>query len=413
MTAQLLAAIRRSVRLNHLYNDTELLERWVERRDEAGFAELVQRHGPMVLAVCRRMLGPTADADDAFQATILILVRKARSLRRGELLANWLCAVAYRASHTLRRSRARRQQYEHDVATMRDSADSASDPRDWLPLFDAALQRLPERFRSAVVLCELQGVSRSEAAKALGLNEGTLSSRLARARRLLRSELGRHGFPLAIGTLLAPAFVPDALASATLRQAAVAPGVLQLMEGVIREMAQSKIRIGATLVAAVLATAGLSISVGGRQPEPPPLAAKEPMKPQEKPAPPPVADPKQPVATINGEPITREEYGEYLIRLHGADKLEAFVNRRIIERACEQKKITVTDAEIEEELDRDLKQLNVDRDQFVKNALKQFGKSMTEWKEDVLRPRLMMNKLIGATLKVTDDDLRKVYENHK
>src|SRR5262245_10674059 len=388
MTAQLLASIRRSVRPHQLCNDTELLEQWVERRDEAGFAELVQRHGPMVLAVCRRMLGRTTDADDAFQATFLIFVRKAGSLRRGELLANWLCAVAYRASHTLRRSRVRRQQYEHDVAIMRETVDSASDPRDWLPLFDAALQRLPERFRSAVVLCELQGVSRSEAAKALGLNEGTLSSRLARARRLLRSELGRHGFPLAIGTLLAPAFVPDALASATLRQAAVAPGVLQLMEGVIREMAQSKLRIGATLVAAVLATAGLSMSVGGRQPEPQPVAGKESTKPPEKPAPP-VADPKQPVATINGEPITREEYGEYLIRLHGAAKLEAFVNRRIIERACNQKKIAVTEAEIEEELDRDLKQLNVDRDQFVKDVLKQDGRSMAEWKEVVLRPRLM------------------------
>src|SRR5262249_19199307 len=157
----------------------------------------------------------------------------------------------------------------------------------------------------------------------------------------------------------------------------------------------------------------LSMSVGGRQPEPPPVAGTESPKQPEIPAPPQVAAPKEPVATINGEPISREEFGEYLIRLHGAAKLEAFVNRRIIERACESKKITVTEAEIDEELERDLKQLHVDRDEFVKNVLKQNGKSMAEWKEEVLRPRLMLSKLVRATLTVTTDDLRKEYENRK
>jgi RNA polymerase sigma factor (sigma-70 family) len=415
MTAQLLATIRHSIRPYRLCNDRELLDRFVQQRDEAGFSELLQRHGPMVLAVCRRMLGSSDDADDAFQATFLILVRKARSLRRDEPLANWLCAVAYRASHTLRRSRARRQQYEHAVAAIGESGDSASEARDWLPLFDAALQRLPERFRSAVVLCELQGRSRSEAARILGVNEGTLSSRLARARRLLRRDLGRHGFPLAVGALLAPAFVAEALASTTVRHAAalaaVPSGVLQLMEGVIRDMAQSKIRIGTFLVAAMLATAGLTMAGGGQPGKPPALSETDAPKQPPKPTPPPVTAPKQPVATINGEPITREEYGEYLIRLHGAEKLEAFVNRRIIERACEQKKIKVTEAEVSEEFERELKKLQIDKDRFVKHFLGQHGKTLTEWMEETIRPRLMITKLIGASIKVTDDELRGEFES--
>ncbi len=171
MTARLIKEISRQLRPFRQSADGELLERFVRRRDEAAFEELLLRHGPMVRAVCRRMLGPTADADDAFQTVFLILVRKARSIRRRELLANWLCAVAYRAAHTLRRSRARISQREFSLESVPDKPAPIREPCDWLPQFDSALQRLPAQFRSAVVLCELQGRSRSEAAALLAFKE--------------------------------------------------------------------------------------------------------------------------------------------------------------------------------------------------------------------------------------------------
>ena len=415
MTAQLISAIRLQLRPLRQSGDSELLDRFVRQRDERAFEEILHRHGPMVRAVCRRMLGPTPDADDAFQATFLVLVRKARLIRRRELLANWLCAVAYRAAHTLRRSRSRQRQHECTAGSIPERAIPAGEPRDWLPLFDAALQRLPERYRSAVVLCELQGKSRLEAAELLGLNEGTLSSRLARARLMMRRELGRHGFPLAVGAALCPAAVPEALAAATCRHAsalaAMPAGVIQIMEGVLSEMAQNKLRLGTILIATVLASAGLTLAGGKKQTPIPPASGKTAGLQERERVPPPVQL-KQPVAIINGNvPISREEYGEYLIRQFGAEKLEAFVNRRIIERACESRNITVTDLEIEEVLQQDLKQLNIDQDRFANTFLKQYGKTLASWKDDTIRCKLLLKKLVGATIRVSESELRQEFEN--
>ena len=260
----------------------------------AHFEELIHRHGPMVRAVCRRVLGPTADADDAFQATFLILIRKARAIRRTDLLANWLCAVAYRASRQALRRRYRLGIREQAFAVLPEPARHDDPPRDWLPLFDAVLQRLPAKYREPVVLCELQGLARPEAARRLGLNEGTLSSRLGRARDLLRKRLAPHGFPLAIGSGLAPVVVPEALtastAAASLTISSASVTAIVLSEGVLTAMFASKLKAGAACAAVLVAGVVASLhftgpaTVAGGEPtkDGPPL--KETPKPEPAPA---------------------------------------------------------------------------------------------------------------------------------
>jgi RNA polymerase sigma factor (sigma-70 family) len=243
-------------RLYHLLGDHELLGRFLADRDEAAFEEVVSRHGPMVRAVCRRVLGPSADADDAFQAAFLVLLRKARSIRRADLLAGWLCAVAYRTARQALRRRSRLGTRERAFDELPEPARPDDPPRDWLPLFDAALQRLPAKYRDPVVLCELQGVSRRDASVRLGLTEGTLSSRLGRARDLLRRKLGRHGFALAAGSALAPSVVPEALTASTVAASvhvsAASVSAVVLTEGVLAAMFASKLKAGALAGSATL-----------------------------------------------------------------------------------------------------------------------------------------------------------------
>ena len=277
-------------RLYHLLGDRELLARFLTDRDEAAFEEVVTRHGPMVRAVCRRVLGPSADADDAFQAAFLVLLRRARSIRRTDLLAGWLCAVAYRTARQALRRRSRLGARERLMDELPEPARPDDPPKDWLPLFDAALQRLPARYRDPVVLCELQGLSRRDASVRLGLTEGTLSSRLGRARDLLRRKLAPHGFPLAVGSALAPSVVPEALtastAAAAVHVSAESVTAVVLTEGVLTAMLASKLKAGALAGTAMLAVglvAGLQFTgpasgaggPPGKDPSPSKEAAKE------------------------------------------------------------------------------------------------------------------------------------------
>lgn len=253
-------------RLYGLLDDSELLARFLADRDEAAFEEIVLRHGPMVRAVCRRMLGANADCDDAFQATFLVMIRRARSIRRRSLLANWLCAVAYRTSRQALRRRWRIGTREQNVEQLPEPPHLDEAPRDWLPLFDNALQKLPGRYRDAIVLCDLEGLSRPDAARKLGLNEGTLSSRLGRGRDLLRKKLVRHGFPLVIGSALAPAVVPEALTASTVAAAmnfgSASVSAIILTEGVLTAMFVTKLKTGAACAAALLVSvlAGLQLT---------------------------------------------------------------------------------------------------------------------------------------------------------
>lgn len=248
-------------------SDAQLLERFLVRRDEAAFA--VCRHAPMVLGVCRRLLRHTQDAEDAFQATFLVFVRKAASIARRELLGNWLYGVAYRTASKARGAAARRRRREHQVDDMA-SAQSTPRESDVLAVLDEELNRLPEKYRTPLVLCELEGRPRGEAAQRLGCPLGTLSSRLARGRQMLRRRLIRRGvLPAAALAAIwaenASAAVPASLLIRTIRAgllgttglSAVSVPVATLTEGVLKTMMLTKLKIAtAGLLLAALAGVG-------------------------------------------------------------------------------------------------------------------------------------------------------------
>jgi RNA polymerase sigma factor (sigma-70 family) len=168
--------------------DGQLVQRYLDDGDGAAFAALVRRHGPMVLGVCRRVLRHEQDAEDAFQATFLVLARKAASVVPAEAVGHWLYGVAYRAAQKAREAAARRRARERLARPRQPEECPVPDER--REDLDREIARLPDVYRAAVVLCHLQGLSRKEAARRLGCPEGTLSSRLAKARRLLAGRLG-------------------------------------------------------------------------------------------------------------------------------------------------------------------------------------------------------------------------------
>jgi RNA polymerase sigma factor (sigma-70 family) len=181
--------------------DGELLARFAGGGDRAAFAEIVRRHGPLVLGVCRRVLGHRPDADDAFQATFLILARKAERIDRPERLGNWLYGVATRVAFKARSTAARWRARESRVEPMA----PAPDPllglamRELQLALDEELNRLPERHRVPLVLCYLEGKTHEEAADELGCPTGSMSWRLGRAREALRRRLVRRGLTLSVG----------------------------------------------------------------------------------------------------------------------------------------------------------------------------------------------------------------------
>jgi RNA polymerase sigma factor (sigma-70 family) len=246
--------------------DRQLLDDFASRGDEHAFAGLVERHGPLVLRVCRRVLRHEQDAEDAFQATFLVLARHSGSIRRREALASWLYGVAYRTALRARRSAARRRNHETRLRerTPRPSLSPTWD--DVQAVLDEEIGSLPESFRSAFVCCVLDGKTVPAAAAELGVNPGTLSWRLARARRQLRQRLTRRGIDLtallaalAIADAAGRAAVPAALAQRTIRfglwiaagrpAAATIPiPVAALAAGVTRTMFLTKAKIVTVLV---------------------------------------------------------------------------------------------------------------------------------------------------------------------
>jgi RNA polymerase sigma factor (sigma-70 family) len=246
--------------------DTVLLEHFISRRDEEAFAGLVRRHGPMVLGVCRRMLRNPDDAEDAFQATFLVLVRKAGSIRRRHLLGNWLYGTAYRAALEARAARRRLREWQVDNMPEREVFDEAEVWRELRPVLDDELNRLPDKYRLAVVLCDLEGGSRTEVATRLAIPEGTLSSRLNTARRRLARRLTLRGVSLGGGvfatTLSAGvglAAVPAPLVAATVKTVslwaagepaagAISAKIGAITLGVLKTMFMKKLKIAAVLV---------------------------------------------------------------------------------------------------------------------------------------------------------------------
>jgi RNA polymerase sigma factor (sigma-70 family) len=183
--------------------DRQLLERFTTRQDETAFQMLVERYGPLVLGVCERVLNHAQDAEDAFQATFLVLVRKAGSIGKPELLGNWLYGVAYRTAMKAKASAARRSQLERQATPM-----SSSDPlldvtwRELRTVLDQELHALPEKYRAPLVLCYFQGKTNEEAARQLGWPPGSMSSRLARGREMLRDRLQSRNRALPAGLLM-------------------------------------------------------------------------------------------------------------------------------------------------------------------------------------------------------------------
>jgi RNA polymerase sigma factor (sigma-70 family) len=272
-------------------DDRQLLEQFVKAHDGAAFEVLVRRHGPMVLGVCRRILGNAADAEDAFQATFLVLVRKASSLSKPELLANWLYGVAFRTAQKAKAQICRRTLQERQAMTrtqVEPEADEGLGPE--LKMLDEELQQLPAKYRIPLVLCYLEGLTNEEAARRLGWPPGSMSYRLARGRELLRERLSQRQravlpaplFGLMLVRATAPEKVPSSLVQATVKAAlggtegagAISTKVAALVEAGLLGMAGRKIGSFiivivalAALTAAVVASAATLSS--GRRSDPP------------------------------------------------------------------------------------------------------------------------------------------------
>jgi RNA polymerase sigma factor (sigma-70 family) len=491
------------------FSDAHLLERFVHHGDEAAFELLLWRHGPMVWGLCRRILHDHHEAEDAFQATMLVLARKAGSIGHYHSVASWLYKVAYRIALRARAGSGRRARLEKQLRLLPRSEGfrDPEHPADLRQVIDEELIRLPEKYRAPVVLCYLQNKTNEEAAKLLRWPVGTVKTRLLQAREFLGQRLRRRGMTLsgaALAAVLAPpaaeAALPAGLLNATLGAAFVVPaakvgalglvstrGIL-LMEGALKAMFFTKLKIAAAVLL-VAGTAGTGVGLvsyhslaagqagadnksqsvsnppNGKAPgdqQPPVLMTIAPWRlinddlERERRAAAdlevaqaevmraenhleeaktklqvarkrlediknrsedtnlvkrPPADPKQPVAYIFNLPVTREELADYLIAHYGGPKLEQLVNKLIIERACREKGIVVTPEEVNAAFQKDLKDINSTQEEFEKNVLSKYLKTLLEWREDVIKPRLCLEKLARTRVSVTEEDIRQAFES--
>ncbi len=270
--------------------DAQLLENFVARRDEASFEVLVWRHGAMVLALCKRVLRDTHEAEDAFQATFLVFARKAGSIAQGEAVACWLYKVAYRIAIRLRTASANRPTATElaDELPAPDMPDDA-EWRDLRPLLDDEIAKLPEKYRAPFVLCYLEGRTNEEAAVQLGCPKGTVLSRLSRGREWLRDRLARRGvtltavvFAFTLTRNAASAALPSALVPVTTNAAIpfaagkaatelVPANVATLVEGVLRAMTFTYLKTAAVaLLSLVVLGSGITWAAFGTANSPAP-----------------------------------------------------------------------------------------------------------------------------------------------
>jgi RNA polymerase sigma factor (sigma-70 family) len=272
-------------------SDGQLLARFLDQRDQAALAVLIERHGSMIWGVCRRLLPSHHDAEDAFQAACLVLVRKAASIRPRELVGNWLYGVAYQTAKNARAMLAKRRAHEKQVSAMPQPEMRRRDAwHDVQGLLDQELSHLPDNYRVAIVLCDLEGRSRKETGRQLGVPEGTLAGRLRRGRALLARRLARHGIMLSTAALAASlahgaatASLPASVLAAALRtvapsvsngaaSGAVSATVLGVADSVTRAML-AKLLLKTTALVAVLALLALGYcGLASQQPGDVPLA---------------------------------------------------------------------------------------------------------------------------------------------
>ncbi len=348
-TAQLGTLIRHirelaSGRAGRHETDRQLLDDFADRRDESAFASLVERHGLMVLRVCRRVLGHEQDAEDAFQATFLILARHPGSIRKRETLASWLYGVAYRTAMKAKRSAARRRNHEAQLRERTPPPASIPTWDDVQSVLDEETQLLPESFRSAFVLCVLEGKTVPAAAAELGVKEGTLSWRLTRARQRLRRRLALRGIQLSallaalsLAQSTGKASVPAVLTNATIHfgllvaagepAAGLVPSnVAALAAGVTRAMFLTKAKIATVLIAVSLLVVGSTALAfqthAGGQTEAPAAPAQPPTPKAETPSRPSRA--AEASATLSGRVLDPEGKPFSGAKLH---LIAAIVNR--------------------------------------------------------------------------------------
>jgi RNA polymerase sigma factor (sigma-70 family) len=270
--------------------DAELLERFLASREEAAFAALVQRHARLVWSVCRHVLHQEQDIEDAFQATFLLLVHKPRSIRKGEAIGSFLHGVAYRIAMTTRRSAQRRRGYESKAGSRSpEEPASAATLRELQAVLDDEVQRLPAKYRGPFVLCCLEGKTKAEAAAELGCKEGTLSSRLARARERLQERLGKRGVALSAvlcaGAVTADAAVaPVPLIAVTLQTvlhpATVSSATAARVATILRESSRAllaRLKLGVVLLLTLSAlAAGAAFLAHAPEDRPPPAKPDAP-----------------------------------------------------------------------------------------------------------------------------------------
>ena len=247
-----------------LLTDGQLLYRFAVRGEQSSFAVLVQRHGPMVVGVCRRILQHDQDTEDAFQATFVVLARKASSISKHNSVASWLYNVAFRIALRARAAKARRrtQEMQSPPRTV-DHEFSDVIQCELRQVLDEEVQRLPEKYRAPILLCYLQGQTNEEAAALLDCPTGTLKIRLMRGREILRKRLVRRGLALSVVGMLGHALVDMARAAVPqpLIHRAVSgtmsPAVSTLVDGTLRWMCMAKLKVASvvlvTLVLACLA----------------------------------------------------------------------------------------------------------------------------------------------------------------
>ncbi len=268
-------AIRRT--LQSLQNtgdlsDGELVRMFVAERDEIAFEALVRRHGPMVLRVCQRLLASREDAEEAFQATFLVLVRKASAIGKPDLVGPWLHGVAQRVARKAQARASLKQKRERggdDLAEVAEaSPDGANDWPDLRPVLDEELSRLPDRYRVPMILCYLEGKTNTEAAEQLGWARWTLATRLSRGRDMLRKRLTRRGLALAaaaVGVCLereATAAQTVSAAAPVLKLSAAGSGSLggaslaTLADGV-REASLGRLKVFVVAASVLVTTAGI------------------------------------------------------------------------------------------------------------------------------------------------------------
>jgi RNA polymerase sigma factor (sigma-70 family) len=258
------------------HSDRELLKLFTQQHDEYAFTRLVQRHGPLVLSVCRRVLHDVHDAEDAFQATFMVLAQKANSIRQPELIVGWLHRVAHHVAVRALAQIARRREQEREAKIMeRHEPSTELAWREIGRLLNEEIQRLSERYKAVVLLCYLEGKSHSQAALHLGWPIGTVKGRLARARDLLRTRLARRGISLSLTALTAGlaeevafASVPPALMTTTVHiaikftatgAAKISARAASLAEAVLKAMAAAQFKVG---ILVALTFVVLSVGLG-------------------------------------------------------------------------------------------------------------------------------------------------------